>query len=84
MKGKRERTPTPAERRSMFFVGACLLAMIGLGVWLHRDHLETISPSEVTVRAGQDLRVPVSGLRPGKGQLFRIEGPEGDPVRVVV
>jgi uncharacterized membrane protein len=68
----------------MILVGVLLLAMIGLGVWLHKGHLEIIAPSEVIVRAGQDLRVPVSSLRPGKGKLFRIEGQEDDPVRVFV
>lgn len=84
MKRKGERKLTPAEQRSMLLVGVLLLAMIGLGLWLHRGHLESIAPSEVTVRSGQDLRVRTSDLRPGKGRLFRIEGQEGEPVRVFV
>lgn len=45
---------------------------------------KSFPPSEVGVRSGQDLRVPLAELSPGTARIFRMEYQEGQPVRVFV
>jgi uncharacterized membrane protein len=61
-----------------------LLSVIGLGVWLHLGHIEFNPPPEISVRAGEDLRIPVAELRPGKARIFRFDAQNGEPIRVFV
>ncbi len=84
MKRKKDRPLTPAERRSLYFLTAFLLAVFGVGWWLMGRQFEIVPPSEIAVRSGEDLRVPVAELGPGKARIFRIEDQEGGPVRVFV
>jgi hypothetical protein len=82
MKRKKDRPLTPAERRSLYFLTAVLLAVFGLGWWLVQ--FKTVPPSEIAVRSGEDLRVPVAELGPGKARIFRVGGQSGGPGRVFV
>jgi uncharacterized membrane protein len=84
MKRKKDRPLTPAERRSFLFVGAILLAGIGLGVWIHLSQHEFVPPSEIAVRSREDLRVPMAELSPGKARLFRVGDQKAEPILVFV
>ena len=84
MKRNRDLRLTPAERRSLYFLTAVLLAVFGLGWWLLGRQFEIVPPSEIAVRSGEDLRVPVAEFGPGKARIFRVGGQSGGPVRVFV
>ena len=84
MKRKKDRPLTQGERRSLFFLSTFLLAAIGLGVWLHLSQHEIVPASEILVRSGQDLRIPLAELSLGKARIFKIEEQEGAPIRVFV
>ena len=84
MKRKQDRPLTSAERRSLFLLCAFLLAVIGLATWLHLSQHEFVPPREIAVRSGEDLRVPVADLSPGKAMIFRIDDQKGEPIRVFV
>lgn len=84
MKRNRDLRLTPAERRSLYFLTAVLLAVFGLGWWLLGRQFEIVPPSEIAVRSREDLRVPVAELGPGKARIFRVGGQSGGPVRVFV
>lgn len=71
MSRKKDRPLTPAERRSFLFVGATLLAGIGLGVWPHLSQHEFVPPREIAVRSGEDLSVPMAELSPGEGATIQ-------------
>jgi hypothetical protein len=68
MKRRKDRRLTHAERRSLFLVSTFLLAAIGLMLWFHLRQNEIVPPSEVVVRSGQDLRVPMAELSAGKAR----------------
>ena len=84
MKRKKDRPLTPAERRSLFLLSAFLLAAIGLGLWLNLSQHEIVPASEILVRSGQDLRIPLAELSLGKARIFKIEEQEDGPIRVFV
>lgn len=84
MKRNRDRPLTPAERRSLFFVCVFLLAAIGLGLWMHLSQHEIVPPSDIAARTGEDLRILVAELSPGKARIFRFEDQKGEPIRVFV
>ena len=58
MRRKKDRPLTPSERRSLLLLTVFLLAAIGLGVWLQVGQHEFIPTSEISMRAGEDLRIP--------------------------
>jgi uncharacterized membrane protein len=84
MKRKKERPRTSAERRSLFLLCAFLLAGIGLASWLHLSQHEIVPPSDIAARSGEDLRILVAELSPGKARIFRFEDQKSEPVRVFV
>lgn len=84
MKRKKDRPLTPSERRSLLLLTVFLLAAIGLGVWLQVGQHEFIPTPEISMRAGEDLRVPLAELGPGKARIFRFDAPNQEPIRVFV
>ena len=84
MKRKKDRPLTPSERRSLLLLTVFLLAAIGLGVWLQVGQHEFIPTPETSMRAGEDLRIPVAELSPGKARIFRFDAQINEPIRVFV
>ena len=84
MKRKKDRPLTAVEQRFLYFLTAFLLAVFGLRWWLLGRQFKIVPPSEIAVRSGEDLRVPVAELGPGKARIFRVGGQSGGPVRVFV
>lgn len=84
MKRKKDRPLTPKERRSLMLLTLFLLSAIGLGVWLHLGHIEFIPPPEISMSAGEDLRIPVVELSPGRARIFRFDAQNDEPIRVFV
>lgn len=84
MKRRKEPRLTHQERRSLFLVTTFFLAAIGLATWLYLSQLEIIPANEVAVHSGQDLRVPLADLSPGKARLYRIEDEKREPIRLFV
>ena len=84
MKRRKERQVSPAERRWLLFVAVFLLTAIALGIWIQLSQHEIVPPKDIVVRSGEDLRVPLADLSPGKAWIYRIEGEKGALVRVFV
>ncbi len=84
MKRRKERRVSAAERRWLLFVTAFLLAAITMGVWIQLSQHEIVPPKDIVVPSGEDLRVPLVDLSPGKAWIYRIEGEKGALVRVFV
>lgn len=84
MKRKKDRPLTPSERRSLMLLTVFLLLVIGLGVWQHLGQIKFSPPPEISMRAGEDLRIPVVELSPGKARIFRFDAQNGEPIRVFV
>ncbi|MBI5083343.1 MAG: DUF2318 domain-containing protein [Acidobacteria bacterium] len=84
MKRRKDRPLTPKERRSLLLLTVFLLSAIGLGVWLQVGQHEFSPPPEISMRAGEDLRVPVAELGPGKARIFRFDAQNDEPIRVFV